>query len=165
MSRKEYIMDFANHMCMTFSILIVSLSICSLIIGGKIKDYSSLFVMGQQGLSVETIFQMLLSSLIITSFRGLIYSELIKNTVSRTKRASILASLIFVLIVIFIHLFRWFPKDATLVWVVFALSFSISTILGIYLSFLSEQRHNRNMSVALEQLQKKIKENNNVNKI
>ncbi len=160
MRRKEYIVDFINHMFMIFSILVISLSICSLIIGGKIKDYSSLFEMGHQGLSIETIFQILLSSFIITAFRGLIYSELIKNTVSRTKRASILAFFIFVLIVVFVHQFRWFPKDAILVWILFALSFIMSTMLGIYLTFLSEKKYNRNMTKALEQLQKRIKEKN-----
>ncbi len=159
MSKKEYIFQFLNKMFSIFGITIVVLSLFCLIIGEKVQHVSTLFDMGYAGLSLETIFQILLASFFITAINTLVFSDLLKLYISKTKRIVILVSFVFATIFIFIHLFKWFPTDILMTWLLFGLCFIISSAISIYITFITEKTDDKNMEIALKEFKEKLNEN------
>ncbi len=156
MNKKEYFSKFLNQMFLIFGITIVILSLFCLIIGEKAQHVSTLFDMGYSGLSIETIFQILLVSFLITIINTLVYSDLLKLYISKTKRTIILLSFVFGIIFIFIHLFKWFPTDILMNWLLFALCFVISSAISIYITYTTEKTDDKNMEIALKELKEKL---------
>ncbi len=158
MEKKEYISKFFNQMFLIFGITITILSLFCLLIGEKAQHISTLFDMGYSGLSIETIFQILLVSFFITLINTLVYSDILSLYISKTKRTIILLGFVFGIIFIFIHLFKWFPTDILMNWLLFALCFVISSIISIYITFTTEKADDRNMEIALKELKEKLNE-------
>ncbi len=156
MDKKEYIFKFLNQMFLIFGITVVVLSLFCLFIGEKVQHISPLFDMGYTGISLETIFQILLTSFLITLINTLIFSDLLKIYITKTKRILIFLSFIFGIIFIFIHLFKWFPTNLLITWLVFALCFIISSLISIYITFTNEKAEDMNMEIALKELKEKL---------
>ncbi len=165
MSKKEYVIKFLNQMFLIFGITITILSLFCLVIGEKVQHASTLFNMGYSGLSLETIFQVLLASLLISAINTVIFSDLLKLYISKTKRTVILLSLVFGIIFIFIHSFKWFPTDIFMNWLLFALCFAISSFISIYITYTMEKTDDRNMEIALKELKEKLNETEKPNNI
>ncbi len=159
MDKKDYVFKFLNKMFSIFGLTIVVLSLFCLFIGEKVQHVSTLFDMGYAGLSIETIFQLLLVSFIITTINTLVFSDLLKLYISKTKRIVILVSFVFATIFIFIHLFKWFPTDLLITWLLFALCFVISSSISIFITFTTEKTDDKNMEIALKQLKEQLKDN------
>ncbi len=156
MEKKEYILKFLNQMFLIFGITIAILSLSCLIVGEKAQHMSTLFDMGYNGLSLETIFQILLASFFITVINTIVYSDLLTIYISKTKRNVIMLSLIFGMVFIFIHLFKWFPTNVLMNWLMFALSFVVSSFISIFITFTAEKTDDRNMELALKELKEKL---------
>ncbi len=161
MNKKDYIIKFLNQMFLIFGITITILSLLCLVIGEKAKHVSTLFDMGYSGLSMETIFQVLLTSFFITLINTLVFSDLLKLYISKTKRTIILLCFVFGIMFIFIHLFRWFPTDILMNWLLFALCFVLSSFISIYITFTTEKTDDKNMEIALKELKEKLNAGNN----
>ncbi len=149
-------------MFLIFGITITILSLLCLVIGEKAQHVSTLFDMGFSGLSMETIFQVLLTSFFITLINTLIFSDLLKLYISKTKRTIILLCFVFGIMFIFIHLFRWFPTDILMNWLLFALCFVVSSFISIYITFTTEKTDDKNMEIALKELKEKLNDSNNI---
>ncbi len=156
MNKKDYIFKFLNQMFLIFGITIVVLSLLCLVIGEKVQHVSTLFDMGYSGLSLETIFQILLASFFITLINTLVFSDLLKLYISKTKRTVILLSFVFGIIFIFIHLFKWFPTDLLMTWLIFALCFFVSSFVSIYITFTTEKTDDKNMERALKEFKQRL---------
>ncbi len=161
MDKKDYIIKFLNQMFLIFGITITILSLLCLVIGEKAQHVSTLFDMGYSGLSRETIFQVLLTSFFITLINTLVFSDLLKLYISKTKRTIILLCFVFGIMFIFIHLFRWFPTDILMNWLLFALCFVVSSFISIYITFTTEKTDDKNMEKALKELKEKLNDSNN----
>ncbi len=162
MSKKDFVVKFLNQMFLIFGITIMILSLFCLVIGEKAQHISTLFDMGYSGLSMETIFQILLTSFFITLINTIVFSDLLKLYISKTKRIIILLCFIFGIIFIFTHLFKWFPTDILMNWLLFALCFVLSSIVSIYITFTAEKTDDKNMAIALKELKEKLNENENI---
>ncbi len=160
-NKKEAVLKFINQMFLVFGITIVILSLFCLIIGEKAQHVSTLFNMGYMGLSIETIFQMLLASFLITGINTLVYSDLLQLYISKTTRTIVLFTFIFGIIFVFIHLFKWFPTDVLMNWLLFALCFIASSFIAIYITFTTEKADDKNMELALKEFKEKLNDNSN----
>ncbi len=159
MTKKEYAIRFFNQLFLIFGITIAILSLFCLIVGDKMQNTSTLFDMGYAGLSLETIFQIFLSSFFITIINTLVFSDLLPLSISKTNRTVILLTLVFGTIFIFIHLFKWFPTHVLMNWLLFALSFVVSSFISIYFTYTTEKAEDRNMEIALKELKEKLNQN------
>lgn len=159
MEKKNWLLDFFMQVFLIFGIAITLLSILCLIFGDKMQNASTLFVMGNKGLSIETIFQLLLASFCVTLLTKLVISDFIKNNLSKTSRLTIFISLISGVSIIFIHLFRWFPRGVVHVWLIFAICVLIASVTSIYISFKQESVQNKNMAKALDKLKDELNRN------
>ncbi len=162
MNKKDYIIKFLNQMFLIFGITIAILSIFCLVIGEKAQHISTLFDMGYSGLSLETIFQIFLTSFFITLINIIVFSDLLKLYISKTKRTIILLCFVFGVIFIFIHLFKWFPTDVLMNWLLFGLCFVVSSFISIYITFTSEKADDKSMELALKELKEKINDSTNI---
>ncbi len=162
MGKKDYILRFINQMFLIFGVTIIVLCLACLFIDEKIQSVSTLFDMGFNGISLETIFQILLASFFITLFNTIIFSDIIKIYISKTKRTVLLLSFIFLIIFTFIHLFKWFPTDILMTWLIFALCFVLSSFISLYIIFTNEKTDDKNMEIALKNLKEKL-ENEEIN--
>lgn len=152
MKRNETVFDFLAQILMIFGFSILCMTIFAVIFGESAKEFSSLFAMGNQGLTIATILQFLLTAAIITTLRFIFFTDgLIKN-ISVTVRIICMFALILIMMVTFILLFDWFPADEWLAWIMFLGCFALSAGVSAVISGLKENLENRLMAEALEKL-------------
>ena len=152
MKRNETVFDFLAQILMTFGFTILCMSIFAILFGKSARGFSSLFALGNQGLTLTTILQFLLTSAIITTLRFLFFTDGLIKRLSVTLRILCMFALILVMMVAFILLFDWFPADEWMPWVMFFGCFGISAVVSAVISGMKEKLENRLMEEALERL-------------
>lgn len=153
MEKKNTVFDFVGQIFMIFGFSISSLMIFVYIFGQDAKGYSTIFLLGKEGLSLSTLAQFLLTSTMINLFRQLFLGGQIIKNMSIPIRTVCLFSSIVIMMVAFILLFDWFPVDDWLAWVLFVISFGVSSVGGFVVSYLKEKGTNKRMEEALRRMQ------------
>lgn len=149
------IIDYIGQIFANFGVMILILMALSFIVGDQAKPYSRLFAMADQGLSFETLSQLLLLAVIIS------LGEILFLTVKWIKNLSVAVRIIcfllmiFITVVIFSIVFSWFPVKDIRAWIGFLLSFSICTAISTAIAALNEKMENKKMEEALKRFHKK----------
>ncbi|MDE7353704.1 MAG: hypothetical protein K2O06_11750 [Acetatifactor sp.] len=152
MKRRETIFDFGAQVFLIFGFSILCLNIFCMLFGESASPFSTMFELGTAGLTVVTMLQFFLLSVIIVSLKFLFFTDiLIKNISVKLRTAGMFGTVILVL-VLFIFLFGWFPVDMWLPWVLFFICFGGSAAVSMVLSILKERTENKEMAEALERL-------------
>lgn len=153
MEKRNTFFDFVGQTFMIFGFSIISLMVCVFIFGEDAKGYSTIFLLGNEGLPLSVLAQFLLTSTMINLFRQLFLGGQIIKNMSIPIRTVCLFSSIVIMMVVFIFLFGWFPVDDWLAWVLFVICFIISSVGGFVVSFLKEKGTNKRMEEALRRMQ------------
>jgi hypothetical protein len=138
-----------------FSVNILMLMLLAMLVGDGAKEVSPLYQMGSKGLATETMLQFLLSSALIIALKNFFFSEKIfKNLMALWRTVLILFS-VFVMSVLFIIIFRWFPLDDYLAWAGFLICFggscTLASLFMIIKTKWESRRYNELLSVYKEQ--------------
>lgn len=153
MEKRNTFFDFVGQTLMIFGFSIISIMIFVYIFGKDAKGYSTIFLLGNAGLSLSTLAQFLLTSTMINLFRQLFLGGQIIKNMSIPIRTVCLFSSIVIMMVAFILLFDWFPVDDWLAWVLFVICFVLSSVGGFLVSYLKEKGTNKKMEEALKRMQ------------
>lgn len=153
MEKRNTFFDFVGQTLMIFGFSIISIMIFVYIFGKDAKGYSTIFLLGNEGLSLSTLAQFLLTSTMINLFRQLFLGGQIIKNMSIPIRTVCLFSSIVIMMVAFILLFDWFPVDDWLAWVLFVICFVLSSVGGFLVSYLKEKGTNKKMEEALKRMQ------------
>lgn len=129
------------------------------VFGEGAKDYSSMFSLGSNGLSVSTTLQFLLVSIIIVVLRFVCFSDKIIKQLSVAFRMILVFVSVFTTIVVFIFIFNWFPVDQWQPWVRFLICFGVSVGISTVVAITREKMENSKMDEALKRFKQEKNEN------
>ena len=126
--------------------------ILSTFIGEKASDVSSLYSMGNKGLSVDTLLQLLLLSSIITIAHAAFLTDQWIKTMQMSIRYIMFFVVICVTISVFVIIFSWFPIYSMKSWGGFFVSFILCTGITVGINRIGENAENKKMEQALKKM-------------
>ena len=150
MEDKKSIFYYVSTVFATYGVIILIFVVLNMLIGEDAYGYSSLFEYGGKGLSVSSLIQLFVLSVIICVARNILFSDRWITNLSMLIRNTIFFGLITVVIVVFVLIFRWFPIDDIAAWIGFIVSFAVCSFLGVMISRIREKTENEKMNLALE---------------
>lgn len=159
MKKSETIFDYLGQILMVFGGTILVLNLFCVLFGAEEQMHSTMFALGNQGLSVSTVLQFLAMSAIITTLKFLLFSDVLMKKVSTVVRIICMFTLVMLCIVVFIVVFDWFPVNQWEAWLMFFLCFGLSVAVSTGLTALKEKTENRKMEEALKRLKEESNEN------
>lgn len=158
MDKKPTIFDYLSQIFMIFGITILLLNIFCLIFGETAKEFSAIFTLGREGLSVKTMLQFLLAIAITITFRSIFMADMIIKKMPLLARIIALFAAAFLNIMVFIIVCGWFPVNNLLAWIMFLISFAVSCTASTLVSILWERTENKRLAEALEKLKEEAHE-------
>ena len=139
MEKEKTIYDYISQVFVIFGATVLILNMFCLLFGKDAKELSTLFSLGDQGLSVATMLQFLAMSVFITIWRFLFFTDKVIKDLSLALRTAGMFTAVVLTIIVFVLLFSWFPLGDWKAWLGFAVSFVISVAISLGLSTLKEK--------------------------
>lgn len=152
MIKKDTIFDFMTNVMMIFGVSVMCLLLFTFIFGEDAKAVSTIFALGNKGIALQTLLQFFVSSFLITVLEWMFFTDKIFKKMSLTVRFILTFFSIVILIAVFATIFRWFPVNMVLPWVMFLICFAVCATVSVVLSVLKEKRDNAKLQNALELL-------------
>ena len=152
MIKKDTIFDFMTNVMMIFGVSVMCLLLFTFIFGEDAKAVSTIFALGNKGIALQTLLQFFVSSFLITVLEWMFFTDKIFKKMSLTVRFILTFISIVILIAVFATIFRWFPVNMVLPWVMFLICFAVCATVSVVLSVLKEKRDNAKLQNALELL-------------
>ncbi len=152
MKRRETVFDFGAQVFLIFGFSILCLNIFCMLFGESASPFSTIFELGTAGLTIVTMLQFFLLSVIIVSLKFLFFTDILMKNISVKLRTAGMFGTVILVLVLFIFLCGWFPVDMWLPWVLFFICFGGSAAVSMVLSILKERTENKEMAEALERL-------------
>jgi len=150
MDGSKTLFDYIRAVFVIFGATIGIMNIFCLVFGEGAKRYSSMFSLGSGGLSIATTAQFFLISVIIAALRYLFFSDRILKKLTLGLRIVLTYLSVFLVIVVFVVLFGWFPIGEWQPWVGFLLCFGFSVIISTFAAIRREKSENARMESALK---------------
>lgn len=152
MKKKETVFDYIVQIFVSFGFTVVALNIFCILFGEEAREYSTIFSLGGEGLSVQTMLQFLLTSSIIVTLRFIFFTDGLIKKVSIAIRTIGMFGSIIVMMALFIYLFGWFPVNMWQAWAMFFICFGVCAGVSAVVSALNEKLENKKMEEALQRL-------------
>lgn len=155
MEDRKTFFDYAAQTFCTYGISIFILNVICISLDNTVQDISNMFSLGNAGLPASTAFQFLLTSVLITFYRILFFTDTFIKKMSMPARTVGMLTLVLLTVAVFILIFGWFPADMWLAWFLYVACFIISFAVSAGIMYLKEQAENKQMEEALKRLQNK----------
>lgn len=156
MIRRETAFDYMKQIFVVYGFCIFTMSIFCILFGESAQEFSTLFALGNKGLSIATMLQFLLLSAIIVTLRFIFFSDGLIRRVPLALRTIAMFTLVILFMVLFIYWFGWFPINMWQPWAMFFLCFGLSAGISTLLSLWKEKLENKNLEEALERLKQEV---------
>lgn len=157
MEERKTIFDYLGKIFMTFGISMVAVMIFTWLVGDDAGTISDMFLLGGEGVAIETMLQYLILSALIIGIRYVFFTDsLIKQMPLVARTAGMLVSVITV-IVGFVICFHWFPANEWRAWVMFVVCFACCFLVSVVVTIINH-RENKKMEEGLSRMQKQWKE-------
>ncbi|MCR5517833.1 MAG: hypothetical protein K6F17_04605 [Lachnospiraceae bacterium] len=154
MEQNKTIFNYIGQLLATYGIIVTIFIVFTCLIGEKAKNVSSLYSLGSQGLSLATLVQLLALAGIITLAQVVFLTDCWIKSMNMILRCIVFFVTISVGIGIFAATFTWFPVNNIMAWLAFAISFTICTVISVFISKLKENAENKKMEQALAKIKK-----------
>lgn len=152
MEKRKTIFNYLTQVLVIFGFSTLIMNIFCLIFGQSAKDISSMFELGNQGISSKIAFQFLGLSALVTGSRFIFFTDtLIKKMSIRLRTVFMLLSVI-AIIAAFIIVFNWFPIHMWQCWAMFLVCFALSFTGSYAVVTIKEKSENKQMEDALRRL-------------
>ncbi len=152
MIKKNTIFDFLTHTMVIWGISVLSLCLFCFLFGESAREMSSIFELGNVGVPLKTLVQFLMLSVVITALRWIFFTDVLIKQLSTILRSIFMFSGVIISVGIAAAVFKWFPVNQLMPWIMFLLSFLICTVISIGVSMLKEKSENRKLEDALERM-------------
>ncbi len=156
MEKKRSIFGFLSSVFMIYGATILLLNIMCLLFGSKAQEVSSLFSLGNSGVSSATAFQFLLVITAVNLLRYLFMTDILIKNMSVTVRMVLMFASAFAAACAAIVIFGWFPSGMIITWILFIICFAASCTISTLISYAAQKQENDRLEEAL----KKFKEEN-----
>lgn len=150
MDNNKTLFDYIRSVFVTFGATIGIMNIFCLLFGAGAKEYSAMFSLGSGGLSIATMSQFFLISVISVALRYLFFSDRILKKRSRGLRIVLTYLSVFLAIVVSVIVFDWFPIGEWQPWLGFLLCFGFSITISTIVAIRRERSENARMEIALK---------------
>lgn len=152
MKKIKTIFDFLGQVFFMFGITVAILLVLCTLFGAGAKEVSTMFSLGNEGLSIVTLLQYLAISVLITGVRFLFFNDKFLKNASITMRTSGMLLSIVLVMVCFIFYFEWFPVKMWQPWILFLLCFGVCFLISTGVAYMKERMENKSMEEALKRL-------------
>ena len=152
MKRKDDVFRYLGQILIIFGFSVAFLCITSILIGEDAKEYSTIFALGNQGLTLSTLLQFLLMSVLITTLRFILFTDGMICRISLAVRTFLMFFLVVLLTAFFALWFGWFPVNMLEAWGGFFASFALCSFVRAYIMAWKTDRENKEMEEALNRL-------------
>ena len=151
---RKTVFGYLSQLLATYGAMVVIFVVFGLCIGNGTAGYSTLFEMGGKGLTMSTLLQLLMLSVLVTVVQVIFLTDLLIRNMNMIARNCCFITLICIAIVAFAVSFGWFPVDDPKAWIGFIISFSLSMTLSLLITRFIEKTENKKMQEALEKYTK-----------
>lgn len=163
MDERKSVFSYIAHIFTIFGATILILVVLTVLCGEEAKEVSTIFALGEKGISITTILQFFLTSVLTATIDMLFFSDgLIKKVPIWCRTVGMLLAEV-LMIIIFVALFGWFPMDMWQPWVMFALCFLVCFGVSVVFTVLKEKVENQKMAEALSRMKQKGMEHGDSN--
>ena len=155
MEEKKTIFNYIGQAFAIYGIIVLIFILFSVVIGEQAEGYSALFSLGNKGISVTTLCELLLLSVMITIAQDIFLTDRWIVNMSMMKRNALFFLAVLVVSVIMIIVFQWFPIGDITAWLGFIVSYAISVFVSVLVTRLRERAENAKMQQALDAYNKR----------
>lgn len=155
MEKRKTILNYLVQVLVIFGFSMLVMNIFSLIFGQSAKDISSMFELGNQGISVKIAFQFLGLSMLVTGSRFIFFTDTVIKKMSISLRTVFMLLSVISIMAVFIIAFNWFPIHMWQCWAMFLLCFALSFLGSYAVVTIKEKAENKQMEEALQRLKAK----------
>ncbi|MBR3826061.1 MAG: DUF3021 family protein [Lachnospiraceae bacterium] len=150
MNQKNTILDFFNQVFVIFGITVVCLMVFVALFGEDAEGVSTIFGLGDKGITIATLLQYLLLSVLITALRLIYFTDKFMKKAAIALRTFLMFVSIIITIAVFAMVFGWFPVHMWQAWLAFFVCFGISAGISTAVSVVKEKTDNEKLQAALE---------------
>ena len=150
MEEKKTVFYYVRQAFATYGVIVLVFAIMSIVIGERTKDYAALFFMGNAGMSMPILMELLLLAVIITLAQVVFLTDTWIMNMSMMIRNVLFFVSVLIVIVFMIVAFNWFPTRDMTAWFGFIISYALSMIISALITILKERAENTKMQEALD---------------
>lgn len=150
MEEKKTVFYYVRQAFATYGVIVLVFAIMSIVIGERTKDYAALFSMGNAGMSMPILMELLMLAVIITLAQVVFLTDTWIMNMSIMIRNVLFFVLVLIVIVFMIVAFNWFPTRDMTAWLGFIISYALSVIISVLITRLKERAENTKMQEALD---------------
>ena len=155
--KKNTIFDYVTNIMVIWSVSVLSLCAFCALFGEMAQGYSSIFQLGDKGLSLATLMQFFFLAAVITSLKWLFFTDSVIKNGNMLQRSILMFACVILSVALFAAKFQWFPVNQVKPWLMFFLCFFFCAAVSVTVSVLKEKSDNRKMQEALERLKENDK--------
>ena len=152
MLKKRTVFDFFANVLIIYSISIISISLFCFLFGENAKEVSTIFKLGNNGISLNTLIEFWALAIIISGMKWIFFTDIIIKNLSLTLRSVLMFGIVIIFVGIFSAIFNWFPVTMPIPWIIFFICFFVCTLISTIISMLKERSENKRMKEALEKM-------------
>ena len=152
MKRKDDVFRYLGQILMIFGLTVIFISVFAFFIVEDAKYYSSFYELGNQGVTLKTLAQIFLMSVLITTLRFILFTDGLISRISLTIRTVLMFFFVILMIALFAFWFGWFPVNMLQAWGAFFACFAVCALVSAYLMAWKTDRENKEMEEALKRL-------------
>lgn len=158
MKRKDDVFRYFGQILTVFGLTVIFISVFAYFIGEDAKEFSSFYELGNQGLTLQTLAQLFLMSVIIITLRFILFTDGLISRISLAVRTVLMFFFVVLMISLFAFWFNWFPVDMLEAWGCFFACFGACAFASAYIMAWKTDRENKEMEEALKRLKEEQEE-------
>ena len=152
MENKRTFLDFMSFVMRTFGICICFLLALTIMANAEMIEASSMFIFGNEAISITILLQFLLLSFITAILVFLFTSTYMIRFLSLTTRLILMPVSIILCLGITIYYFGWFPTGVSLPWILYVVSFLICFGVSVAITLCKNKKADNDLNKALEEM-------------
>ena len=150
MEEKKTIFNYISQAFATYGIIVLVFVVFNILLGDVAGDYSALFALGKDGMSIPVLLELLLLAIMITFAQVLFLTDKWIENMSMIIRYVLFFGTVMIVMIVMIIVFNWFPIGDMYAWGGFVISYTVSMITSALLTRLKERTENSKMQEALD---------------
>lgn len=160
MKRKDDVFRYLGQILLVYGLTVLFISVFAFFIGEDARSFSSFYELGNQGLTLKTLAQIFLMSVLIVTLRFILFTDGLISRISLTIRTMLMFFFVILMIALFAFWFGWFPVNMLEAWGAFLACFAVCAFASAYIMAWKTDRENKEMEEALKRLKEEQEEEN-----
>ena len=156
--KMKYLNWLVKEILASFAAGVVTIGVMSCLMGDIGAKVSPIFSLGKAGVSIDTLMQFFLLAVFSVVVKDVFMTDRWIKNMSVFLRKSLYFFVIVLGVFVMSRLFKWFPADAARAWIAFGIFFAVAMVFITILTRTKEITENNKLQEALEEFQKKKKE-------